>query len=126
MFKKILLGALGLLLIGSVAQAADAVFNITEMTIFGNMRISMGNVTCVSTSYDTLGIALSPAKFGLSEVSFVAFTPNNSAGATRYSIVYDYTNDKFILFDSADGATWGEETDGATVAGVFYWTAFGR
>lgn len=127
MFKKILLGVLGLLLVGVVTtNAADISFTVTELTVFGNMRVSIGEIGAVSTPYDTLGWVVSPPKFGLSEVSNVTIMLYPLAATAHYKVMYDYTNDKVMLFDSADGATYVEEADAGTVIAKFYWVAFGR
>ena len=128
MFKKILLGALGLLLIAGVAQAADPAWKIESLTTFGNMHVSMGTVTCVISDYDTLGWAVSPPKFGMSEVKVATFNTSAAVAMARYQIVYDYTNDKILLYDvaNADSVLWLEEATDTNVTGTIYFFAVGR
>lgn len=92
---------------------------VLHTVIFGNKRVHIFRV--VDTSYATGGISMTAALCGMSALDVLIPIP---AGAvTTWSCVWDYTNNKILVYTTADGAEVVATTDLTT--GPIYVLAIG-
>lgn len=87
MFKKILVGAMALLLIASASLATVTPSGVTKTT-WGNKRIAMGTIV-ITGAPAALGYALTAKAIGLTKISQIYFYPNYSY--PDYSWTYSST-----------------------------------
>jgi hypothetical protein len=75
---------------------------IESQDVFGTKNVVIGTIEGEASATDG-GVALSPAKFGLTDVDFVTFELIEVDADEAYASRYDYATDKVQTYECAAG-----------------------